>query len=484
MNIYLAALLVYSTLLIIVGLVAARRVRSASDFLVAGRRFGPGIIFATFLAANIGAGSTVGASGLGYRFGLSAWWWVGSASIGAFVLSQTVGPKLWRIAKLHDLHTLGDYLEHRYNKAVKAIIAMILWAGTLTILAGQLMAISWILNVVVGLPKWKGCLAGGIVAITYCAAGGLASSAVVNILELTVTMTGLLVSIPFALHGLGGWSAMLAGLSQGLGGSHSATARQFTGVGAKQILSYVFILVPSFIVSPGLAQKLYGARDAAAVRLGVGLNSLAQACFAVAPALFGMCAFARYPHLQNPELALPTVMMYMVPKWLGLWALASIFSAELSATDAILFMLSTSLAVDLYKTFLNPSVSQKKLLAVSRWTAILAGIAGVLLAIALPSVISAVTIFYGLLAVALFVPMILGLYWRRMSTTAAIVSIFAAVGAALFTSHWTAGQGIWLLSPPAIGIAVAFVTATLLSWYFPNRTNAPGSMAGAPDAKP
>ena len=49
----------------------------------------------------------------------------------------------------------------------------------------------------------------------------------------------------------------------------------------------------------------------------------------------------------------------MVPPWLGVWALAAIFSAELSATDAILFMLSTSLAVDLYKTFLRPAVTQK-----------------------------------------------------------------------------------------------------------------------------
>src|ERR1044071_4790645 len=109
MNIYFVTLVSYSLLLIVVGLIAARRVKASSDFLVAGRKFGPGVIFATFLAANIGAGSTVGASGLCYRFGLSAWWWVGSASIGTAILSQFVGPKLWRIAKLEELHTLGDY---------------------------------------------------------------------------------------------------------------------------------------------------------------------------------------------------------------------------------------------------------------------------------------------------------------------------------------------------------------------------------------
>src|ERR1700722_9612786 len=203
MNVYFAVLLGYSAVLILVGQVAAKRVHNASDFLVGGRRFGGGVIFATFLAANIGAGSTVGASGLGFRIGLSAWWWVGSAGIGTLILSQSVGPRLWRIAKEHGLHTLGDYLEFRFNKTVRGVISVLLWFGTLAILAGQIMAISWILNVVVGLPKWAGCLAGGLVGVSYCGAGGMAASAIVNIFELTITMTGLTISALYALHLIG-----------------------------------------------------------------------------------------------------------------------------------------------------------------------------------------------------------------------------------------------------------------------------------------
>src|SRR5580658_11367246 len=101
MNLYLGALLFYSVFLMALGIFISRRVKNSSDFLVAGRSLGPGKLFATFLAANIGAGSTVGATGLGYRFGLSAWWWVGSASIGTFVLSNTIGPRLWSIAREH-----------------------------------------------------------------------------------------------------------------------------------------------------------------------------------------------------------------------------------------------------------------------------------------------------------------------------------------------------------------------------------------------
>ena len=98
MSLHLGVLVAYSLGLMALGLWIGRRVRGVSDFFVAGRRLGPGLIFSTMLAANIGAGSTVGATSTAYRTGLSAWWWVGSAAIGCFVLAMWVGPAMRRVA--------------------------------------------------------------------------------------------------------------------------------------------------------------------------------------------------------------------------------------------------------------------------------------------------------------------------------------------------------------------------------------------------
>src|SRR3981189_2635047 len=115
MNLHVFVLGSYSLLLMALGLWIGRRVRGAGDFFVAGRRLGPGLIFATMLAANIGAGSTVGATAPGYTYGISAWWWVGSAAIGSVVLAFWIGPAMRRQAEAHQLRTVGDYLEHRYS---------------------------------------------------------------------------------------------------------------------------------------------------------------------------------------------------------------------------------------------------------------------------------------------------------------------------------------------------------------------------------
>jgi solute:Na+ symporter, SSS family len=152
-NTHLLLLIAYSVAQLALGAWIARRVKTSSDFFVAGRRLGPGLIFATTLAANIGAGSTVGATGLGYRDGLAAIWWVLSAGIGSLVLAFWIGPAIRRVAAQHDLKTVGEYLEFRYGVAVRTGIAVLLWIGSVFILAGQLIAIAWILNVVVGVPK-------------------------------------------------------------------------------------------------------------------------------------------------------------------------------------------------------------------------------------------------------------------------------------------------------------------------------------------
>ena len=175
------------------------------------------------------------------------------------------------------------------------------------------------------------------------------------------------------------------------------------------------------------------------MRTGVSWNAAGLVLFAFAPPILGIIAHSQYPNLENRELALPMVMTKLMPPWLGLLTLAAVFSAEISASDAILFMLSSSLSVDLYKTFLRPAASDRDLLFAGRMAAISGAFAGVLLAIGLPSIITALQIFYTLMAVALSAPLIVGLYSRRPTAARAIVAIVFSVGITAFTQSSLTG---------------------------------------------
>jgi len=448
MPLNLALLLAYSALLVVLGLFVGRRVSATKDFFVAGRRLGPGLLFSTMLAANIGGGSTVGATGLGYRDGLSAFWWVGSAAAGSLVLALWIGPRIRRIAADHELNTVGDFLELRYGRQVRAIVSALVWLGSLAIPAGQLIAIATILNVVIGVPKSVGCLVGGGVVIAYFTAGGLLTSAWVNMVQLAVKLGGFAVALPLALGAVGGVDALA---------NVRADDPAYWNVwhGGPSGVVYLALLAPAFIVSPGLLQKIYGARDDRAVRIGVGLNAAGLLLYAPVPVLMGLIARARFPDLPNRELALPMVLMHGVPPIVGGLGLAAVFSAEISAADAGLFMLTTSLSQDLYKRFLNPAASDRRLLAVTRGAAIACGAAAVAIAIASPSIIGVIGLFYALLGVSLFVPIVAGLYSRRAGTPEALAAIGAGVAAMLAVQLTTAGAGVGGLSPALIGIAAA-----------------------------
>ncbi|MEE2899603.1 MAG: sodium:solute symporter family protein [Gemmatimonadota bacterium] len=413
----LGILLGYSIALVVFGLWVSRRVAGADSFFVADRKLGPGLTFSTFLAANIGAGSIIGASGLGYTVGLSAWWFVGSAGIGSILLATWVGPRIWRVARKNGLYTAGDYLEHRYGSAVRATIASLLWFATLAILAAQLIAMSEILEWVLGAPRWVGALMGGIVMTAYFCAGGLLTSAWVNVVQLVVLLVGFAIAVPLALSMAGGWQAVTA----------AAPTPEYLDIFSGSGLVFVALIVPAFIISPGLLQKAYACRDERTLRIGIAAQGCVLLVFAFAPALLGMIARVYDPALANPEFAVPTVLTLGLPTVFGALALAAVFSAEVSSADTILFMLSTSLSKDIYKRYLAPEASDAQVLKVARLAALAGGSLAILLVFVIPTVIDSLTIFYSVMSVSLFVPIVVGLHSRRAGVPEALAAIGVGV---------------------------------------------------------
>jgi SSS family solute:Na+ symporter len=463
MTLHLALLIVYSIAVVALGLWTARLIRGSSDFFVAGRSLGPGLVFSSMLAANIGSGATVGAAGLAYRDGISAWWWSGSAGIASFALAFWVGPRLWVLAKEHGFYTTGDFLEFRYGPAVRGIVALLVTFGCLWILAAQLMAGAAIISVLTGAPRWVGSAIGGAIMTIYFAAGGLLGTAWVNTLQLAVMLSGFVVALPFALDSAGGAAAFTS----------SALPSTFTDLtyssGPGSGWAFLALTGPAFVISPGLIQKSYGAANVRALKTGVALNAAALLIFAFIPVLLGMSGRAVLPSIASADLVLPSVLTMLLPAWIGALALAAVFSTEVDTCDAILFMISTSASKDLYKRYLRPEATDRELLRVARGAAVAGGTLGVLLSVYLSTIVSAMTVFYSLLGVCLFVPVLGGLYSRRAGTAEALGSIVAGVATLLVVRFGVAGRHAWL-DPTLTGLAAAAGVFFLILLLRRNRT--------------
>jgi SSS family solute:Na+ symporter len=314
---------------------------------------------------------------------------------------------------------------------------------------------SEILEWVLGAPRWAGALIGGLVMTAYFAAGGLLTSAWVNMVQLIVLLGGFAVGVPLALSGAGGWEAIVAAQP-----ADPERSSFLFGPGSGIVL--VALLVPAFIVSPGLLQKAYGARDERAVRLGIGLQGLVLLVFAFAPVVIGMVAHVYDPALENAEFAVPVVLTHGLPSLLGALGLAAVFSAELSSADAVLFMLSTSLSKDIYKRYVAPEASDARVLRVARTSAVAGGVLGVLLAVVIPTVIASLTVFYAVLSVSLFVPIAAGLHSRRPGVPEAMAAIGVGI-AVLFCARLADLSSLSrLLDPTLVAIVSSGVAFALV----------------------
>lgn len=464
----IVVLLLYGAALAAIGLWAGRSVRLASDFYVAGRRLGPGLLAATVLAANIGSGTTVGVAGLGYSIGAGAIWWTGSAVIGTLVLAVTLGPRMWKVARDLDCYTVGDYLEVRYGVELRVAVMGLLWIGSILVLMAQIIAIGRVVEAFSGVGLAYGIVLGGTVVLIYYAAGGLWSSAVVNVAQLGVK----LIAFPLALLTT---ASILGGFEQ-LRAVPEALPQQFLSpfsVGPLGAIGYIGVLGISFVISPGILQKTFGARDRETVRRGLLIAGGLLALFAFIPIAIGMLGRLYWPEplfTDNFDWVLPQMLVEVLPPGIGIFTLAAVVSAELSSADAVLFMLSTSMSRDFYQRFWRPDVDDRGLLRAGRSAAIVGLVAAVLLALQIPSILAGLGTFYAILVAALTVPLVAGVYFgrvdRRGAQAALAVSLLVATAAWIYTGQRLGPANLW---PSVLGTIAGAAACAVVTLRQPRR---------------
>jgi SSS family solute:Na+ symporter len=447
----LLLLVLFSVALIAMGAWAGRHVRHSADFFVAGRSLGPGLLFSTFLAANIGAGSTLGATGYAYAHGAAAWWWNGSAGLGSLVLAFWVGPRLWRQAQQHGFLTLGDFLGHHFGREVRTLAAAFIWLGSFLILCGQLRGAAEVLQAAAGWSIGAGAFVSAIATVGYFVAGGLISAAWVNRLQLIVILVGFAVVAQYVAGAAGGAVPL----------SSDDSFWRSDSVGWPML----FLLAPAFFLSPGLVQKAYGARDPIALRRGVALNGLVLLAFAWLPVVLGTSARELHPDLAHPEMALPALLASSVPAWIAAVGMAALFSAVISSADAVLFMLATSGARDFYRGVFRPHASDADVLRTARVVAVIGGVIGYLLTFLLESVESALTMFYSVMIVTLFAPILGGLYLPRAGRWSALAAMLVGVGTFAAVHLATGGAGYGWAQPSFLGLVASGGTYLVLAVF-------------------
>ena len=410
-------LALYAALMLVIGILGLRRVRTAEDYLLAGRR-SRGLHIGGSLAATIlGASATLGLAGLAYRRGLTGSWWLLVGALGLTGLLFLV-----RRVRAAPAYSLPGLLGLWYGPAMRRLSAAFIAVAWLGIVGAQASAAGRILAAFLGGRYQAWTLAAGGLFILYAVMGGQVSVIGTDLPQLLFVVIGLAGSAAFGLRAAGGLPGLKAALDPGF-----FSFPLSPGFSASDLALLALVVGSTYLSGPDMLSRLLCSRDQSSARRGLAMSIAVIVPLAFLIALIGMVARALYPGA-SPEAAFPLLMKGTLPPLLAGLAMLALLSAFLSSADTTLLTLATVLAVDLAGLDLD-RLGPRRSLGLLRGLTALAGIAAVLVGLysggIIPSLLLAYTIFSG----GLFVPILAALVGKPMRPQAAIAA--AAAGGAL-----------------------------------------------------
>ena len=454
--ILLTVVIVYLAVVLGVSIWGYFHAETEDEFLAAGRSIGPWVGGAVLAATQISAGTFVGTLGRHYLTGVSwTWIWFGVWS-GWAVSAVFVAPKLRRFGAL----TVADYVGKRFASEGARTLAAALIIVTYTILlTAQFQAIGEIASAAFGAPPMMAMLALLASTAFYTALGGVRSSSYIEFVQTLIMLMALLFAVPVVLSHVGGLDA----LGEYVGSIEPRmTAWWFSW---RELVAFGLAFGLSIAAAPYEMTRYYSMRDEATVRYAIGISMGAQLIIGSCVMLLGIGMRGLFPYLPSPDQASSVMAAAVMSPLLGSLFLVAMLSAIMSTVNSVLLVTGGAFAHDLYKRRVHPGATQARLVWINRVSIVVLGLVPFFFAtLRLGDVQTIVVEQAKFIASFFFVPVVVGLNWRRGTKEGAFWSMLAGfVGCLGWTLTLQSSVGSHGLDAVEVGVALSAVTFVLVS---------------------
>ena len=420
---------IYLTGLLVLSLIARKKVQDEEDYLVAGRRLPLYLAFGTLIATWFGAATMMGSAEAAQEGGLT-----GDVTLDPFACSATLvlaglffAKRLWSMK----LFTMADFYRRTYGVKTEIVGACVQVVGYFGWIAAQYVALAGILQAYFGLDPKYGILIAAGVTLFYTMIGGMWSVTLTDTAQIAVAFLGLIVLAAVTYSHMGGGS-ILAGLDRLLQETPderlrlippaSAGAVVFLGWGGQWITG-LFGNIPG----QDLQQRVFAAKDARTASQACILAGIVYFCFGMIPVSLGLASNI----VANPEDIqgglLPTLAKsFLSPPMAVIFTLALVSIIVSTATSAVLAP-ATILGHNLVGRL---RFAHGRHLLVDRLCVLLCGMGGVALAYRGERILGLLEISLDMALVGLFVPLLFGLFGKPRGELPGLLAIV------LGTSVW------------------------------------------------
>lgn len=413
---------VFLTIIFVIVLVARRHTKNLKEYLTGNHNVGGIVSGFTWTASAASAGLFLGAAGLAYQFGWPGLMYLTGVFGSMFFTWQVIIPRLRRVAENVGIITTADYLAIRFNGEVLKLLSSfwtIIFVVPMIII--QFMGAGYLLEANLGISYIWGMVLIGIVVAISTQMGGYLGVAWLDTAQGIIMTIGTVIMVIVSMRLVGGF----VGLNQQLAAINTGLV-EFTGF---MPLSLQIGLIVTFLVSfwgqPHLAARVWGLKDAKAVRVAFPLSMGLATIWAFGAGLIGLSARVLYPGLAAADLAMPTMIselpaIYTVPLFFAL------VSAMMTTANSLLLTVGGSIGKDLLNTIFT-DIGEATQLKVTKVSVLAIGILSFVVALKPPALILQINAFaFGGFALIFGIPLLIGVLWKRANFAGVLVALVAS----------------------------------------------------------
>jgi len=438
--IYFWVIIAYLVILVGVGMYRSKHVRTQDDFMVAGRKLSTKVLVGTLLATWIGSGSIIAGAGLAYDRGFPALWFNAGVWAALVILYLIAGR-----ARKFGQYTVPDILEARYNKCARLLGTLVTIIAYTAIVSYQFKAGGMVLNLITGISVDQGIIITAVFVIGYTVLAGLISVAYTDVVNGIIMTIGLIIALPFLLSNAGGWSSVFNRLPE--------THFQLLGdMSLVQALGYALPTMLLLLGESGMYQRFFAARDETTARravVGWIIGTVIVETLIVVLAVIGSALYAGI----DSEMVILHSVRHGLPVLAGCLCLAAIVAVIVSTADSFLLVPSTNIMRDIYQRFINPNLSQKKMVLYSRIVVVILGIVAFVQVRFFERVLEMALYAYTMYGVGITPAVLAAFFWKRATAAGGVCSIAAGMA---ITIGWEVLRQPWDIPTiyPALGLSL------------------------------
>ncbi len=413
----------YLLLNIGVGVWAARRVKTAQDYVLAGRRLPLALAASVTFATWFGSETIMGAPAKFVGGGVPA---IIEEPFGSALCLFLVGLLFARPLYRLNITTFSDYFRIRFGRSAELLSALIMIPSYFSWIAAQFIAIGIVLNVVTGIDQTVGIVLSATIVMIYTLLGGMWSISITDFLHNAVIIVALLaVSIPL-WNEIGGWEAIQARTANRPDFWRFGPEWTFDGV-TEYVAAWITIGLGS-LPQQDIFQRVMSAKsEQVAVRASYIASGL-YLTVAALPLFIGLAAQFLHPDLpmgsdQDRQLIIPNMVMRHGSLFWQILFFGAVTSAILSVSSGAILAPAAVFGENVVK-FFRPDLSDRDLLLTIRLSVV-----GITISCVLLCTVRTVSIFdlvgesSAFSLVSLFVPLLAGIYWKRANLAGCLGSM-------------------------------------------------------------